>query len=149
MHRVQSRTYVGQPGEIATVTTTTGAGGQVRVSVGGRPVVGGQFPLPNTPGATARMQIALAGPQGASCLVSIGSVDGTADSDFLLCTTFNPAPVNFYDFAVAAASAVANLARARGVPVVGAATAAARPGSAKPRLPKRAARKARVSRKGK
>lgn len=149
MHRVQSRTYIGQPGETATVTTTTGAGGQVRVSVGGRPVGGGQFSLPNTPGATARMQIALAGPQGASCLVSIASVDGTADSDFLLCTTFNPAPVNFYDFAVAAASAVANLARARGVPVAAAAVAAARPRRAKAQPRKRAARKARGSRKGK
>jgi hypothetical protein len=47
-------------------------------------------------------------------------VDGGPDTDFLLCSVFNPAPVNFYDFSVAAAAAVRSLAEAKGVPVAGA-----------------------------
>jgi hypothetical protein len=117
MHRVQSRTYVGQPRETVSVTTTVSGGGQVTVTVGGPPLVGGQFQLPNTPGASVRMQIALAGRQGASCVVTISVVDGGSDTDFLLCSVFNPAPVNFYDFSVAAAGAVKSLAAVRGVPV--------------------------------
>jgi hypothetical protein len=121
MHRVQSRTYVGQPGEPVAVTTTVSGGGQVRVTAGGQPVVGGQFQLPTAPGATTRMQIALVGPQGAACLVKIAVVDGGSDSDFLLCTTFNPAPVNFYDFSVAATAALTSFAQAKGVPMATAA----------------------------
>jgi hypothetical protein len=123
MHRLQSRTYVGEPGETVSVGTTVDGGGQVSVTVGGQPVLNGQFRLPSTLGATVRMQIALAGPQGASCVVPITVVDGAADTDFLLCTTFNPAPVHFYDFSVAGAAAVAALAGAKNVPVVSGTTA--------------------------
>jgi hypothetical protein len=139
MHRLQSRTYVGQPGETVSVGTTVDGGGQVRITVGGQPVLNGQFQLPSSPGATVRMQIALAGPQGASCVVPIAVVDGDKDTDFLLCSVFNPAPVHFYDFAVAGAAAVAALAGAKNVPVAGgpAGVAAAAPAAA----PATAARK--------
>jgi len=125
MHRIQSRTYVGQPGETVTVSTVVSGGGQARVTVGGQPIAGGQFQLPSTAGATVRMQVALTGPQGASCVVTITVVDGSADTDFLLCSTFNPAPVNFYDFSVAANAAVSAFAAARRAPVSPAPAAAA------------------------
>ena len=112
MHRLQSRTYVGQPGESVSVTTTVHGGGQVSVSIGGQPV-GAQFQLPGAPGAAVRMDIALAGPQGASCVVGIATVDGGSDPDFLMCTVFNPAPVNQYSFSVAASAAVAAFGAAR------------------------------------
>jgi hypothetical protein len=117
MHRVQSRTYVGQPRETVSVNAAVSGGGQVSVTVGGQPLASGQFQLPGTPGASVRLQIALAGPQGASCVVTVSVVDGGSDADFLLCSVFNPAPVNFYDFSVAAAAAVTSLAAAKGVPV--------------------------------
>lgn len=144
MHRIQSRTYVGQPRETVTVSTVTSAGGQARVTVGGQPVVNGQFQLPSTPGATLRMQVALAGPQGASCVVTIAVVDGGADTDFLLCSTFNPAPVNFYDFSVAANTAVSAFAAARRAPV---SPAPAVPPARAPR--RKAAKKKTTRRRGK
>ncbi len=120
MHRIQSRTYIGQPSETVSVNTTVHGGGQVSVTVGGQPLAGNQFQLPATAGATVRMQIALVGPQGASCVVAIAVVDGGSDADFLLCSVFNPAPVNFYDFSVAAAAAVATFATAKDLgPTVG------------------------------
>jgi hypothetical protein len=142
MHRVQSRTYVGQPNETVTVTTKVGGGGQVMVTVDGQPVVGGQFQLPGTPGAGVRMQIALAGPQGASCLVTIAVVDGSTDTDFLLCTVFNPAPVGLYDFSTAAAAAVTSFGAAR------AATLAARGLAPAAATPKRKAAKPKGKGKG-
>ena len=114
MHRVQGRTYVGQPGELVAVKAAASGGGQATITVHGQPLNDGQFPLPTAPGASVRMQIALAGPQGASCVVTISVVDGGPDADFLLCSVFNPAPVNFYDFSVAAAAAVRSLAEAKG-----------------------------------
>ena len=113
MHRVQSRTYVGQPNETVTVTTAVNGGGQVTVTVNGQPIAGGQFRLPGTPGAGVRMQIALAGPQGASCVVTIAAVDGATDPDFLLCSVFDPLPFNLYDFSAAAVTAVASFGAAR------------------------------------
>lgn len=110
MHRVQSRTYVGQPGETVTVTTTLHGGGQVVLTIGDQPVAGNQVQLPNTPGAVVRLQLALSGPQGASCVVAISVVDGGVDGDFLLCSTFDPLPVHLYDVAVAQAAAVASFA---------------------------------------
>src|SRR5688572_11841387 len=116
MHRVQSRTYVGKPRETVSVQTTVGDGGQVRITVGGQPVTGGQFQLPTTAGATASLLIALAGPQGPSCVVGISIVDGGSDTDFLPCSVFNPLPVNFYDFSVAPAAVVTTLTAAMGAP---------------------------------
>ena len=117
MHRVQGRTYVGQPGEIVTVSTSVAGGGQASVRVGATPLAGTRFRLPDEPGSAVRMQIALVGPKGASCAVAIAVVDDGEDTDLLLCTTFNPAPVNVYDFSVATAAAMTTLAGARGVPV--------------------------------
>jgi hypothetical protein len=143
MHRVQSRTYVGQPRETVSVNTAVSGGGQVSVSVGGQPVVGGQFQLPGTLGASVRMQIALAGPQGASCVVNISVVDGTSDTDFLLCSVFNPAPVNLYDFSVAATAAVTSLATARGVPVAAVTRRPAAKAKPKPKPKPRTSRSSR------
>ena len=115
MHRVDSRSYVGEPGETVTVTTQVDGGGQVDVVVHGENLgTGGQFTLPPTPGDHLRMQVALAGPLGASCVVTIASVDGSADADLLLCQAHDPAPVHFYNFSVGAAAVVAKFARAAG-----------------------------------
>lgn len=140
MHRIQSRTYVGQPGETVTISTVASGGGQARVTVGGQPVTTGQFRLPTTAGSTLRMQVALAGPQGASCVVTIAVVGGATDTDFLLCSTFNPAPVHFYDFSVAATAAVSALGAARNAPVSPAPVRAATRGT-KRKATKKAARR--------
>jgi hypothetical protein len=152
MHRVQSRTYVGQPNETVTVTTTLSGGGQVSVTVGGQPVVGGRFQLPGTPGVAVRLQIALVGPQGASCLVTIAVVDGSTDTDFLLCTVFDPAPVNLYDFSTAAAVAVASFGAARAATLAARGLAPAPPApkaKAKPKTKPRQPPKGKAKRKGK
>jgi hypothetical protein len=143
MHRLQSRTYVGQPGERVSVATTVHGGGQVSVSIGGQPV-GSQFQLPSTPGAAVRMDIALAGPQGASCVVGIAAVDGGSDPDFLICTTFNPAPVNQYSFSVAAQDAVVAFGAARA-----AVRRSAAPAPATPARARKAAKRARPRLKAK
>ena len=107
MHRLESRTYVGQPNENVTVTTQLHGGGQVDVMVNGQSIgASGQFSLPGTAGERVKMQITLIGPLGASCVVGVATVDGGTDGDFLLCQTHNPAPVNFYTFSVAAAAAI-------------------------------------------
>lgn len=149
MHRLQSRTYVGQPGETVSVTTTVHGGGQVSVSLDGQPV-GPQFQLPSTPGAAVRMDIALAGPQGASCVVGIATVDGGSDPDFLICTVFNPAPVNQYSFSVAAQAAVAAFGATRAATRRGAGGAPANPAPARARTAAKRAKpksKAKPSRK--
>jgi len=149
MHRLQSRTYVGQPGEAVAVTTTLHGGGQVGITVGGQ-ASSGQFQLPSTPGVGVRMDIALAGPQGASCVVGIATVDGGSDPDFLMCSVFNPAPVNQYSFSVAAPAAVAAFGAARAAVAGRRAKAGAAAKSAGPRKAKakpRAKSKARSSRK--
>jgi hypothetical protein len=146
MHRLQSRTYVGEPGEKVSVSTRVDGGGLVSIIVGGQSVSTAQFQLPATPGATSRMDIALAGPQGATCVVGISVVDGGSDPDFLMCSTFNPAPVNQYDFSVASVAAVVAFGAAK----AGLATAAPRAAApAKARRPAKAKPKAKSSRKGK
>jgi hypothetical protein len=107
MHRIQARTYVGQPGEAGTLATQTAAGGQVAVTLDGRPIsANGSFPLPATAGSQSTLQIALAGPIGASCVVAISTVDGGMDGDFLMCQPLLPAPVHLYTFMAATAQAV-------------------------------------------
>ena len=59
------------------------------------------------------MDIALGGPQGATCVVGIATVDGGSDPDFLMCTTFNPAPVHQYSLSVAPTAAVVAFAAAK------------------------------------
>ena len=147
MHRLQSRTYVGHPGETVTVTTTVHGGGQVVVNIGGQSA-GSQFQLPSAPGAAVRMDIALAGPQGASCVVGIATVDGGSDPDFLMCTVFNPAPVNQYTFSVAAQAAVVAFGAARAAARRSAGPAPARPSRArKAATPAKPKPKAKSSRK--
>jgi hypothetical protein len=115
MHRLDSRSYVGKPDEMVTVTTQLDGGGSVSVTVHGQDLgTGGQFSLPSTPGERLKMQVALAGPLGASCVVTIAEVDGGSDTDFLICQAHDPAPVHFYNFSVAASAAVAKFARAIG-----------------------------------
>jgi len=106
MHELHSRSYIGEPNELVSVKATVHEGGQASIAVGGQQLAGNQFRLPSTAGASVRMQVALVGPQGASCVVEIAVVDGTSAADFLLCSVFNPAPVTFYDFSVAAPAAV-------------------------------------------
>ena len=116
MHRVDSRTYVGQPNEAVTLTTAVSGGGQVSVIVDGQDIgAARQFSLPAHPGDRLKFQVALTGPIGASCVVTIATVDGGTDGDFLMCQAHNPAPVNFYTCSVAAASALNAFAAARGV----------------------------------
>ena len=134
MHRLQPRTYVGQPGETVSISTKLDGGGQVGVSIDGQLVSNGQFQLPATAGASVAMDIALAGPQGATCVVGIAIVDGGSDPDFLMCTTNNPAPVHQYSLSVAPASAVLAFAAAK---------AEAKPAAAEAAAPAKAAAPAR------
>lgn len=113
MHELHARSYVGQTGEAVTVNVTASGGGQTQVTVDGQVLAGSQFSLSNNAGASHRLQVALVGPQGASCVVGIAVVDGGAAADLLLCTAFNPAPVGFYDFSVAPAAAIETFGAAR------------------------------------
>src|SRR5213596_1607525 len=116
MHRLESRTYIGQPGETVSLTTQVDGGGQVGVTVDGQDLgAGRQFSLPPNPGDGVKLQIALVGPLGASCVVGIAVVDDGSDGDLLMCQAHNPAPVHFYTFAVAAVGALARLARVKTV----------------------------------
>ena len=46
MHRIDSGTYVGQPGELVTVGTQVDGGGQISVTLDGQPLGGSTFNLP-------------------------------------------------------------------------------------------------------
>ena len=139
MHRIESRTYVGQPSETVTLTTQVDGGGQVSVVVDGQDIgAARQFPLPTTPGSRLKLQITLMGPLGATCVVGIATVDGGSDGDFLMCQAHNPAPVNFYTCAVAAAPALEALATAR----------RARPGKAPAKGKKKRAKSSKSTKKG-
>jgi hypothetical protein len=145
MNRTDSRTYKGQPGETVDVTTTVSGGGQVAVTVDG--VVKGpqaQFRLPPNPGDRITWEIALIGPLGADCVVTITVVDGGADGDFLVCQAHNPAPVHFYSASVVAvpASVAAGATRGRGPGVTKVLEAAPSPKPAAKKAPAKAARKA-------
>lgn len=104
MHKVDARTYVGQPNETVTLKTVVADGGQIGVTLDGQPLPGNtQFPLPNAPGGHRILQIALVGPNGASCAVGIATVNvsGGMDADILVVHPHTPAPVHFYNFSVA------------------------------------------------
>lgn len=102
MHRVTSRTYLGQPVEQATLSTQTGSGGQISVTLDGRAIPpNGPFLLPAAAGQPSVLQVSLAGPNGAFCVVGLTVVDGSSDGDFLQCQPHNPAPSNIYTFSVA------------------------------------------------
>lgn len=114
MHRVTSRTYVGQPSEMATLTTQVDGGGQITVTLEGQPIPANtQFPLPPTAGGHETLRILLVGPIGASCAVGIATVDGGTDGDFLMCQPHNPAPVNSYSFSAASQAGVVAFAAAK------------------------------------
>ncbi|MEO7192085.1 MAG: hypothetical protein ABI051_13620 [Vicinamibacterales bacterium] len=112
MHRLRSNVYVGQPGEAVGLSTAVHRGGQIVVTLDGEALSGGSFTLPATAGHQVNLQIALAGPRGASCVVGISTVDnvdGGTDGDLLLCQPLTPAPVHRYSFSVASAAAVVSL----------------------------------------
>ena len=110
MHRIESRTYVGQSNEQVAVDTRVDGGGQATVIVNGVDM-GRQarFTLPPNSGDRVKWQVALMGPLGATCVVDTRVVDGASDADFLICQTHNPAPVNFYTGSVAQAPAIRGL----------------------------------------
>ncbi len=111
MHRISSRTYVGEPNETVSLTTQGGGGAQISVTLDGQSIGGNTpFNLPASPGSQSTLQIALVGPVGASCVVGISVVDDGSDGDFLLCQVHNPAPVHFYSLSVASAAALATFA---------------------------------------
>ena len=107
MHKVDARTYVGQPNEIVTLATVAAGGGQIAVTLDGQPIPANtQFPLPGAPGGGRTLQVALAGPNGASCAVGISTVDPGTDGDMIVVRAHTPAPVHFYGFSVAAAESL-------------------------------------------
>jgi hypothetical protein len=110
MHRIESRTYVGQANEQVAIDTRVDGGGQATVIVNGVDM-GRQarFTLPPNPGDRVKWQVALMGPLGATCVVDTRVVDGASDADFLICQTHNPGPVNFYTGSVAQAPAIRGL----------------------------------------
>lgn len=121
MHRLGAGTYLGELEETATLTTEVDGGGQVRVTLDGEDMVDArEFTLPSDPGDRSTLRIALAGPLGATCVVTIAVVDGITDGDFLICQAHEPAPVHTYTFDAAAKAVIAKFAIA-----IGAAAAAA------------------------
>ena len=117
MRKIDSRTYVGEPGEIVTITTTVGgSGARARVCVDGAEMgSSARFPLPDTPGGAVKWEVVLSGPLGSLCVVTIADVDlpKGVDEDFLICQTHNPRPIHFFSAAVASVGAVRSLTRAR------------------------------------
>jgi hypothetical protein len=114
MHRLRDRTYVGTPGETATLTTILDGGGQASATVDGAPFTGSRFDLPLATGAQLVLELRLVGPTGASCAVGIATVDGGQDGDLLLCQPHAPVAVQDYTFSVAGQNSVAGLAAIRG-----------------------------------
>ena len=115
MHRVDAGTYIGEPGDPATLAADVDGGGQVRVTLDNQDTgATRQFTLGANPGDRRTLRIALAGPLGATCVVTIAVVDGTTDGDFLICQPHDPAPVHTYTFDAAAKAAIAKFAIAVG-----------------------------------
>ena len=114
MHRIGSRTYVGQPGETVIVTTRPSDGGQTSVFVNDVDMgPNATFQLPSDPGSRAQWQVQLSGELGETCVASIFTVDGGSDDDFLICQAHNPSPVHTYECAVAQVSAMRAISRLR------------------------------------
>jgi len=96
--------------ETVTLTTTTDGGGQVDVTLDGQDMgATRQFQLPS-PAGTRKLQIALAGPRDATCVVGIAVVDGASDGDLLMVSSTDLRPVHFYEFSAASTRAVSALA---------------------------------------
>ena len=114
MRRIGSRSYVGQPGETVTVNTRVSDGGQASVFVNDVDTgASTQFQLRSDPGGRAQWQVQLTGELGETCVVSIATVDGGSDDDFLICQGHNPSPVHLYEGAVAQAAAMRAISRIR------------------------------------
>lgn len=116
MRKIESRTYVGEPGEIVTVTTATGGRGTAAICIDDVAMeTPARFPLPDTPGEQIKWKVVLSGPLGATCAVVTAFVEleGGDDEDFLICQRHNRRPVHFYTAAVASMGAVRGLARPR------------------------------------
>lgn len=115
MRKIDSRTYVGEPGEIVTISTTVGGDGAgARVCVDGVEMgASARFPLPETPGGEVKWEVVLSGPLGSVCVVTIADVDlpKGVDEDFLICQTHNPRPIHFFSAAIASMVAVRSLTR--------------------------------------
>lgn len=145
MHRIGSRTYVGQPGE--TVIVTTRASGEAQASVFVNEMDMGPnatFQLPSDPGSRAQWAVQLSGELGETCIVSIFTVDGGSDDDFLICQAHNPSPVHTYECAVAQVSAIREISRMRGA---GARKAPGRSKAARPATKKSAGKKGAAKKK--
>lgn len=145
MHRVSSRSYVGQPNESVTLSNQPSNGGQVSATLDGSPISpNSQFSLPGSAGAQSKLQVLLSGPTGASTVVGISVVaeaPGQQDTDFLICQTHNPQPMHEYTMVVASASAVARFGAAKGV-------RAMKPAAKKPSAKKTGAKKAGAKKPG-
>ena len=115
MHRVNSGSYIGQPSETATLATETDGGGQVMVTLDGQDMGSArQFDLTPTPGGRRTLTVRLAGPLGASCVVTVAVVDGSTDGDFLICQAHDPVPIHTYTFDTAAQESIAKFVQAVG-----------------------------------
>jgi len=117
---VDDRTYVGRPGERATVATTLQNGGALSATLDDAPVANNlSFPL-GADGSERVLVLTLVGPEGASCTVRISTVDGATDVDRLECRPAVPAPVHEYHFMASAAEAMpaAAVAGPAAVPIV-------------------------------
>ena len=126
MHRLGAGTYLGELEEAVTLTTEVDGGGQVRVTLDGEDMADArELTLPAEPGDRSTLRIALAGPLGATCVVTIAVVDGTTDGDFLICQAHEPAPVHTYTFDAAAKAVIAKFAIAIGAAAVAVPDAAA------------------------
>jgi hypothetical protein len=103
MHRLEARRYLGGPAETVSVTTQVEGGGQIAVKLDGQQLVTpARFELP-APTGTRNLEVGLAGPIDAACVVRIATVDnvpGNVDVDLLMRSASAPAPVHFYDFIV-------------------------------------------------
>jgi hypothetical protein len=118
MHKVSGLFYLGQPSESVSLTTHLAAGGQITVTLDGQTIPANtQFQLPANPGVRT-MQIGLFGPTNATCVVSISTVDGGTDPDFLMCQPLTPAPSHIYTFSVPPAASLAVFAAAKAATAV-------------------------------
>ncbi len=138
MHRLENRTYLGQPNEMVTLGTQVSGSGTLDDTLDGEQLGNqSQFPLKPNPGDQSSLHIALFGAVGESCVVQIATVDGGSDPDLLLCQAHDPAPIHFYTFIVAQPATVDALAQIR----AGRAPAAAKAGKAQAATPKPRARR--------
>lgn len=144
MQRLDIRTYVGQPGELAFIDTTVQGGGAVQFRIDGAPVPGADinFPLKPNAGDELLVDLALIGANGESCTVGIRDANNLLDGDFLLVQALDPLPTHRYRFLTASAIALTAI---RGLNLV---ENAPRPRPAKKAAKKKAKNKKPTAKKG-